>query len=161
MSHSLIEDRPSWWPGVLLRGPSAVRSLPGRVTITLLIAAGGVLTVISGVIHLYLWGRQYGYANIPTIGPLFLMQGIVSILIGVVAMITRRVVVVLATGGMMVASVGALVLAVEVGLFGFRDSWVAPYARTSLYVESVAAVVLLVAAGVMAWSGRAGSVTGR
>lgn len=161
MSHSLIERGPSWWPGVLLRGPAAVRSLPARAGVTLLIVAGGALVVISGVIHLYLWGRQDGYANVPTIGPLFLMQGIVSILIGVLAVVTRRVLVALVSAGMMVASVVALVLAVNVGLFGFRDSWVAPYAKTSLYVESIAAVVLVVAAGVMAWSGRGGRAAGR
>ncbi len=157
MSGSLIENRASWWPGVLLRGPRALGSLQARAAVTVLIVGGGALTVISGVIHLYLWGRQYGYADIPTIGPLFLMQGIVSILVGVLAMIIRRVVVVLAAAGLMVASVVALVLAVEIGLFGFRDSWVAPYARTSLYGESAAAVVLLVAAGVLAWSGRSRS----
>lgn len=157
MSGLLTESRPSWWPGVLLRGPGSLRSLPAKALVTVLIVAGGALTIVSGVIHLYLWGKQYGYAEVPTIGPLFLIQGIVAILIGALAMITRRMVVALAAGGMMVASVVALVLAVEVGLFGFRDSWLAPYARTSLYEESAGAVLLLTAAAVLAWSGRAGS----
>jgi hypothetical protein len=125
--------------------------------VTLLIVAGAALVVISGVIHLYLWGRQYGYANIPTIGPLFLMQGIVSILVGILAMATRWLVVALAGAGMMTASVIALVLSVNVGLFGFRDSWTAPYAKTSLYVELAAAVLLFVAAGVLALSWRGGA----
>jgi hypothetical protein len=129
--------------------------------VTLLIVAGAALVVVSGVIHLYLWGRQDGYANIPTIGPLFLMQGIVSILFGIVAMATRWLVVALAGAGMMAASVVALLLAVNVGLFGFRDSWSAPYARTSLYVEVAAAVLLFVAAVVLALSlrGRASSTS--
>jgi hypothetical protein len=149
---SLIEDRRSWWPGVLLRGPGALRTISAKTVVTLLIVAGGALVVVSGVIHLYLWGRQDGYANIPTIGPLFLMQGIVSILVGVLAMITRWLVVALAGAGMMIASVVALMLSIHVGLFGFRDSWTAPYAKTSLYVELAAAVLLLVATGVLAWS---------
>src|SRR5215469_661336 len=88
MSGSLVEEKSSWWPGVLLRGPGALKTLSAKTVVTVLIVAGGALVVISGVIHLYLWGRQYGYANIPTIGPLFLMQGIVSILVGVLVMIT-------------------------------------------------------------------------
>jgi hypothetical protein len=158
---SLIGDGPSWWPGVLVRGPGALRSISAKTVVTLLIVAGGALVVLSGVIHLYLWGRQYGYADIPTIGPLFLMQGIVSVLIGMLAMITRWLVVALVGAGTMAASVVALVLAVDVGLFGFRDSWSAPYARTSLYVELAAAALLLVAAGALALSWRGGASSTR
>ena len=144
-----------------MRGPGALGSISAKTVVTLLIVAGAALVVVSGVIHLYLWGRQDGYANIPTIGPLFLMQGIVSILFGIVAMATRWLVVALAGAGMMAASVVALLLAVNVGLFGFRDSWSAPYARTSLYVEVAAAVLLFVAAVVLALSlrGRASSTS--
>jgi len=50
-----------------------------------------------------------------------------------------------------VASVAALVIDVEVGLFGFKDSWSVPYATSTLYWEIVGAVLLLVAACVLAW----------
>jgi hypothetical protein len=145
-----------WWIGALLRGPADLTSLPARVAVTVMIAGGAVCTVGSGIIHLYLWGKQYGYRDIPTIGPLFLLQGIVAILLGLLVIISRRVIVLVLAGGMLVVSVVALVLAVEVGLFGFRDSWLAPYAWTSFYEEIVGAVLLLSASGVLAWSGVAG-----
>ena len=121
-----------------------------------MIAGGAVCTLGSGVIHLYLWGKQYGYESIPTIGPLFLIQGIAAIVLGLLVVISRRVLVLVLASGMLVVSVVALVLAIEVGLFGFKDSWFAPYAWTTFYEEIVGAVLLLVAAGVLAWFGGSG-----
>ena len=152
---TVYRNRP-WWLGALLRGPGDLASRPARVAVTVVIAGGAVCTVGSGVLHLYLWGKQYGYRDIPTIGPLFLLQGIVAILLGLVAVVSRRVLVLVLAGGMLVVSVVALVLAIEVGLFGFKDSWFAPYAWTTFYEEIVGAVLLLVAAGVLAWSGASG-----
>jgi hypothetical protein len=142
-------DRP-WWQELLLRAPGG--SIPRRVALTLLIAAGAGLVVYSGYIHLDLWGRQpYPYRAIPTIGPLFLLQGIVGILIGALVVITRRFFAVLLAAGFMVVSVAALVIDVEVGMFGFQDSWSVPYATSTLYLEIVGAVLLLIAAGALAW----------
>jgi hypothetical protein len=141
---------------VLLRGPADLGSLLARVAVTVMIAGGAVCTVGSGVIHLYLWDKQYGYRDVPTIGPLFLLQGIVAILFGLLLIVSRRVLVLVLAGGMLVVSVVCLVLAIEVGLFGFKDSWLAPYAWTTFYEEIVGAVLLLVAAGVLAWPGAAG-----
>ena len=139
-----------WWRELLMRGPGG--SVANRVAMTLLIAAGAGLAVYSGYIHLYLWGRQpYPYSAIPTIGPLFLLQGIVAILIGLLVVVTRRFFAVLLGAGLMVVSVAALVIDVEVGMFGFQDSWQVPYATSTLYVEIIGAVLLLVAAGVLAW----------
>lgn len=145
-----------WWIDALLRGPADLPALSARVAVTVMIAGGAVCTVGSGIIHLYLWGKQYGYRDIPTIGPLFLLQGIVAILLGLLVIISRRVLVLVLAGGLLVVSVVALVLAIEVGLFGFRDSWLAPYAWTTFYEEIVGAVLLLSASGVLAWSGVAG-----
>jgi hypothetical protein len=143
-----------WWLDLLLSGPGELRSLASRVAATAVIAVGAALLAISGVIHLYLWGKQYGYRDVPTIGPLFLIQGIATILIALLVIASRRVVALLVGAGTMAASVVALILAVEVGLFGFRDSWAAPYAKTSLYEETAGGVVLLAAAVWLAWSGR-------
>jgi hypothetical protein len=148
-------ERP-WWVAMLGREPADLRSLPWRVAVTLMIAGGAGCTVASGVIHLYLWGKQYGYRDVPTIGPLFLLQGIAAILIGLLAIVTRRLAALLVAAGLLAASVIALVLAVEVGLFGFRDSWLAPYAWTSFYEEIVGGVLLLAAAGVLCFPGKAG-----
>jgi hypothetical protein len=146
-----------WWLDALLRGPGDLVSLLARVAITVMIAGGAACAVYSGYIHLYLWGRQqYPYRDIPTIGPLFLVQGIVAIVIGLLVVISRRVGALLVGAGLLVVSVVALVIDVEVGMFGFKDSWSVPYAKSTLYEEIVGAVLLLVAAGVLAWSARAG-----
>jgi hypothetical protein len=149
-------DRP-WWLDALLRGPGVYRSPLVRAAITLVIALGAVCVIGSGVIHLYLWGKQFGYRSIPTIGPLFLIQGIACILIGLLTGITRRLVTVLVSAGTMIASFCALIIAVEWGLFGWQDSWSAAYALTALYVEIAGAVLLLGAGVALAWSPRSAS----
>jgi hypothetical protein len=152
---TVAADRP-WWLGLLLRGPAG--SVPAQVALTVLILAGAALAVYSGYIHLYLWGRQpFPYKDVPTIGPLFLLQGIVAILIGLLVAISRRLFAVIIGAGLMVVSVAALVIDVEVGMFGFKDSWSVPYVTSTLYEEIVGAVLLLIAAVVLAWP----VVTGR
>ncbi len=151
-SKAVSAGRPWWLDLLLTRGPGPGRSSLARVVITLLILGGAGLTVYSGYIHLYLWGRQpYPYSAIPTIGPLFLLQGIVGILLGVLVVATRRLFAVLLAAGFLVVSVAALVIDVEVGMFGFQDSWSVPYATSTLYWEIVGAVLLLIAAGALAW----------
>jgi hypothetical protein len=153
---TVYRDRP-WWLGVLLRGPAHLASLAARVAITIVIAGGAACTVYSGYIHLYLWGRQpFPYRDIPTIGPLFLVQGVAAIIIGLMVVVSRRVGALLVGAGLLVVSVAALVIDVEVGMFGFKDSWAVPYATSTLYEEIVGAVLLLAAAGVLAWPGGAG-----
>ena len=153
---TVYRGRP-WWLGVLLRGPAHLASLAARVAITIVIAGGAACTVYSGYVHLYLWGRQpYPYRDIPTIGPLFLVQGVAAIIIGLMIIVSRRLGALLVGAGLLVVSVAALVIDVEVGMFGFKDSWAVPYATSTLYEEIVGAVLLLAAAGVLAWSGRAG-----
>ena len=145
-------SRPWWLDLLLARGPGPGRSSLARMAMLLVILAGAGLVVYSGYIHLYLWGRQpYPYSAIPTIGPLFLLQGIVGILLGVLVVATRRLYAVLLAAGFMVVSIAALVIDVQFGMFGFQDSWVAPYVTGTLRYEIVGAVVLLIAAGALAW----------
>jgi hypothetical protein len=143
-----------WWPGLLLRGPAGLGSPLARLAVTLVIAGGAACTVYSGYIHLYLWGRQsFPYRDIPTIGPLFLIQGIAAVIIGLLVIVSRQVGALLVGAGLLVVSVAALVIDVEVGMFGFKDSWAVPYATSTLWVEIMGAVLLLAAAGVLAWAG--------
>lgn len=154
MAHRVQSER-QWWLEMLLRKPADLRSLSWRAVVTVMIAAGAVCTVGTGVIHLYLWGKQYGYRDVPTIGPMFLLQGIAAVLIGLLVIVSRRVMVLLVAAGLLVASVIALVLAIEVGLFGFKDSWLAPYAWTTFYDEIAGGVLLLAAVGALCFSGKA------
>lgn len=148
-------SRPASWARLLARRPRAITSPAVRATITALILAGAVLTVISGVIHMYLWGEANGYRQIATIGPLFLAQGISAVVIGVGTAILRWLGAVLAAAGLLVATAAGLLITIEVGLFGFRESWGAPYVRSSFYEEIAGAVLLLIAAAALA-RGKAG-----
>jgi hypothetical protein len=117
------------------------------VAVTLAVAVGAALVATTGAIHLHLWAS--GYRTIPTIGPLFLFQGIAGVVIAVALVAWRRLVVVVAAAGFMIATIGGLLLSVYVGLFGFTDTLSAPFAGLSLAVESAGAVVLAVAAGAL------------
>jgi hypothetical protein len=85
-----------------------------------------------------------GYRSIPTIGPLFLLQGIAGALLGLVLVLWRRLLVVVAGAGFMVATISGLLVSVKFGLFGFMDTLAAPYAGLSVVLESVGAAVLTV-----------------
>jgi hypothetical protein len=111
-----------------------------RTAITLGLVVGSALLASSGAIHLRLWAT--GYRTIPTIGPLFLLQGIAGVLLAVLLVIWRRLLVVVAGAGFMVATVGGLLVSVNFGLFGFMDTFAAPYAGLSLVLEITGAVVL-------------------
>ena len=92
-----------------LIGPSG--STTRRAAITLGLVVGSALLASSGVIHLQLWAT--GYRTIPTIGPLFLLQGIAGVLLAVVLLLWRRLLVVVAAAGFMVATIGGLLVSVE------------------------------------------------
>jgi hypothetical protein len=55
---------------------------------TLGAVVGAALLACSSAIHLHLWWD--GYRSIPTIGPLFLVQGIVGIALAVGVVVLRR-----------------------------------------------------------------------
>jgi hypothetical protein len=130
-----VTNRRKWW--LRLAAP------PGLAA-TVLCLAGAALLVVSAVIHLHLWSS--GYRHIPTIGPLFILQGIAGIALALVVAITRRAWAALAGAGFAASTIAGLLLSVEVGLFGFKDSLSAPDATLSLVVESAALVVLAAAA---------------
>jgi hypothetical protein len=111
---------------------------------------GSVLLALSGAIHLQLWSM--GYRTIPTIGPLFLIQGIAGFLFASVLLLSRRLLVVVMAGGFMLATIGGLLFSVYFGLFGFKDTLAAPYAGLSLAVEGSGALLLAVV-GVLLASG--------
>ena len=64
---------------VLTRGPGRSRKARDLVT-DLVFALGGLLLVWSAAIHYHLWDD--GYRSIATIGPLFLLQSIAGLVIG-------------------------------------------------------------------------------
>jgi hypothetical protein len=129
-------------------GPAQVTPSALRWTVSVLIWAGALLTLDSGIIHVQLWASG-GYRGISVIGPLFLAQGVVGILLALALAVFRRLGLIVAGAGLMAATAAGLLLSVHVGLFGFRDSLAVPYAGMSLIEEIAGAVLLAVAAALI------------
>jgi hypothetical protein len=131
-------------------GPSG--SVARRAGTTLGVVIGSVLLASSGAIHLQLWSM--GYRTIPTIGPLFLVQGISGILLAALLLFSRRLLVVAMAIGFMIATIGGLLFSTYFGLFGFMETLAAPYAGLSLAVESSGALLLAIVGTVLVGGGQ-------
>lgn len=104
---------------------------------------GAALIGWSAGIHLELWSE--GYRDIATIGPLFLLQVIsgVVLALALLAVPTRFLLITSGLGALfMIGSLGALVLSLTVGLFGFTESTNAEQVTTTIVVETVGFLVL-------------------
>lgn len=134
--------------------PAQISSPAVRWTVNILAWAGAILVLLSGLIHLKLWING-GYQGISVIGPLFLTQGIVGILLAVALGLFRRLWLVLAGAGYCVATAAGLLISVNFGLFGFKDSLLVPYATSSMIEEFIGGAVLL-AAAIVFLAGRPG-----
>jgi hypothetical protein len=115
-----------------------------RVATSLALLAGAGLVAASALIHLYLWAD--GYRHVTTIGPLFLAQGIVGLALAVLLVACPRVLAASVGVGYLLATLVGLVLSASVGFLGFMDTFDAPWAGTSLVVESVGTLTLTVGA---------------
>jgi hypothetical protein len=104
-------------------GPGAVRPVAALLRL-------GCVALLAwiGYIHLHLW--QEGYRHIPTNGPLFLLTW-PRPLAGLLAV------------GYTAATLGALIISLSLGLFGFRESISASYVTESLTIESITVLALL------------------
>lgn len=125
---------------------------PRGVAATAAFVVGGLLLIWTAYIHFHLWGEPGGYRSIPTIGPLFLLQSIGGLLLGLVVIAVRRVWAALAGIGFALATIGGFLITVTNGLFGFSDSWLVPFAQQAFAIE-VAAAVVLALAGVLCLTG--------
>jgi plastocyanin len=103
------------------------------------------LIVASALIHLHLW--HTGYRHIATIGPLFLAQVIAGFAIASFVLLTRNVRAAGLAFGFVASTLVGFLLSINVGLFGFKDSFSAPDAHLALFVEIAALAVLAAAAG--------------
>jgi hypothetical protein len=131
----------------LWRGPGALSSLAARWSVNLLAAAGAAMLGWSAQIHLDLWAQ--GYKDISVIGPLFLIQGIVCALLTIVVVAFRRLALLAIGAATLVATAAGLLLSVNYGLFGFKDSLLVPDAKASLIGELVGGGLLVVGALVL------------
>jgi len=115
------------------------------VLLIALFVVGAVMLAWSGVLHLYLWGKEDGYRAVPTVGPLFLIQGIVGCVLAVAAVSFRRLLIALAGAVYMAASIGGLYKAIHGGLFEYQETSDAPYVQMTFLVEFIGLVAFVVA----------------
>jgi hypothetical protein len=112
-----------------------------RVAANLVLLAGAALVASSGLIHLYLWAD--GYRDVAAIGPLFFVQGIAGLVLAVALVAYPRVLTAGAGVAYLLATLAALALSATRGFLGFMDTLDAPWANTSLIVESAGALLLI------------------
>jgi hypothetical protein len=111
------------------------------------LACAGLLIWI-GVIHLHLWLE--GYRHIPTNGPFFLADAVVAFVLAAALLAWPRAIVGLLGAAFTLGTLAALVISINNGLFGFKESTGASFVVLSLVIEGVATVVLLVWSALMA-----------
>ncbi len=105
------------------------------------ISAGALLLLATSYIHWHLWD-SLGYRHVPTIGWLFLAQSISGLVLAFAIVFVRELWIVLIGTGFVASTLAGFLLSVSHGLFGFQDSWLAPYARTAFVVEIAAFITL-------------------
>jgi hypothetical protein len=94
-----------------------------------------------GYIHLHLW--QEGYRQIPTDGPLFLLDAVAAFLLACVLLAWPRLLAGLLAAGYTASTLGALIISLTVGMFGFRESISASYVVQSLTIETITVLALI------------------
>ena len=126
-----------------MTSPTLARRRPATGVVWALRVLGALLLAGMGWIHLHLW--LDGYRTIDVIGPAFLLNAIAGFGLAVLLLVTPRALVawVSALGALTaLGTLGGLLLATTVGLFGFKESTDADLWWTSFWVEIAAAVVL-------------------
>ncbi len=109
------------------------------LTLVLRLVAVGLLSAV-GWIHLHLW--QTGYRHIPAIGPLFLASAVSALIVGAGLLARPSRLIGLSGIGLVMSVLAGLIVSVNVGLFGFKESLSAPFSVESIVLEIAAAVTL-------------------
>ena len=105
------------------------------------IIAGALLLVVTSYIHWHLWD-SLGYRRVPTIGWLFLAQSLTGLVLAAAIIVTRELWTAILGAGFVASTLAGFLITVTHGLFGFQDSWLAPYARGAFGGEVGALVIL-------------------
>jgi hypothetical protein len=130
----------TWLPRIASPHPR-LPGPPGRRAAALLLRLTcAALLAWIGYIHLHLWLE--GYRQIPTDGPLFLIDAVAAFLLAAVLLIWSAPLVGLAAVGYTASTLGALLISLTVGLFGFRESISASYVTQSLAIETITVLAL-------------------
>lgn len=114
----------------------------GRQAGRLLLRLGCVaLLAWIGYIHLHLWLE--GYRHIPTNGPLFLLDAVAGFILAAALLAWPRPLAGMLSAGYTAATLGALVISLSAGLFGFRESISASYVTESLTIETITVLAII------------------
>ena len=122
-------------------------ALRGQLPVLALCIVDAGLLITSGLIHLHFW--NIAYRHVPTLGPLFLVQVVATLLIAVALVATRRLIVVAAAFLLMGGTIVGFILVRTVGLFNFKLGFTSGLAATVLVVEAVAMVMTAITAWVI------------
>jgi MYXO-CTERM domain-containing protein len=131
--------------------PTTTGRRPATGLVWTLRVLGALLLAAMGWIHLDLW--LDGYRSIDWIGPAFLLNTIAGFGLAVLLLVTPRPLLmwVAALGALTaLGTLGGLLLATTVGLFGFVESTDADLWWESFWVEVAAALVLAALAALAA-----------
>ena len=112
-----------------------------RVTALVLRLGCAALLAWIGYIHLHLW--QEGYRQIPTDGPLFLVDAVAGFALAAALLVWPRPLTGLLAAGYTASTLGALLISLSVGLFGFRESLSASFVTESLTLETITVLALI------------------
>ena len=112
-----------------------------RAAASLLRLGCAALLAWIGYIHLHLW--QEGYRHIPTNGPLFLLDAVAGFVLAAVLLTWPRPLAGLLAAGYTASTLGALIISLSVGLFGFQESITASFVTESLTIESITMLALI------------------
>jgi predicted lipoprotein with Yx(FWY)xxD motif len=110
---------------------------------------GAGLLIATGAIHLDLYVT--GYKNIPTIGPLFLLQVIAAFGLGLLVLIRGGRIAAALGAGFAAATLGGYLLSIWFGLFGFTE-----VRTTAGIIAGIIEVVTFAVLGILALAPAAG-----
>lgn len=108
---------------------------------------GAALLLLTAGVHLYLYAAEQ-YHFIPTVGPLFIMTGVVAVVLAVAVLVLRRAIVDIAGALFALSVLGGYLLTLYLpnGLFLFKEPGISYSGGLAIFAEVGAAAALLVAA---------------
>jgi hypothetical protein len=127
-----------------------------RVGVHILLIVAALFVAATSYIHWHLWDAL-GYRHVAIIGGLFLAQAISGLLIAIALILIRELWIVIVGLGFVASTLTGFIVSVTHGFFGFRDSWLAPYAKVAFVAEVATLVTLLVATSLIALEARSKS----
>jgi hypothetical protein len=102
--------------------------------------AGASLLIWVGAIHVHLWSE--GYRQIPKAGPLFLADAMGGFGLAAILLVWPRLLAGLLGVGYMLTTLAGLIISLNFGLLGFRESTSASFVAESMVLEILGAATL-------------------